>query len=119
MRNEAGMTNEHDINDMKDYQDKAWGYAMDTAKNPGYLFTGLAGEAGEVCSLAAKQWRDSARSKEEFMKDLSKELGDTLWFVAGLATQYGISLADIAKDNLTKLQDRAERNAIQGSGDNR
>lgn len=113
------MINEHDINDMKDYQEKAWGYALDSAKNPGYLFTGLAGEVGEVCSLAAKQWRDSGRSKEEFTKDLSKELGDVMWFCAGLATQYGISLADVAKDNLAKLQDRFERNTIKGSGDNR
>lgn len=113
------MINKKDIMDFKEYQEEAWKYALDSAKNPGYLFTGLAGETGEVCSLAAKQWRDDSRSKEEFMNDLAKEIGDVMWFCAGLATQYGINLADIAKGNLNKLQDRMQRNVITGSGDNR
>lgn len=113
------MINQEDINDFKEYQEEAWKYALESAKNPGYLFTGLAGEVGEVCSLAAKQWRDDSRSKEEFVKDLTKEIGDVLWFVAGLSTQYGIDLAVVAKSNLDKLKDRMQRNVIQGSGDNR
>ena len=113
------MINEKDIMDFKEYQEESWKFAMESAKNPGYLFTGLAGEAGEVCSLAAKQWRDDSRTKEEFMNALSKELGDVMWFCAGLATQYGISLADVAKGNLIKLKDRVERNVIKGSGDER
>lgn len=113
------MINENDIMDFKEYQEKAWEFAKDSAKNPGYLFTGIAGEVGEVCSLAAKQWRDDSRSKEEFMNDLAKEIGDVMWFCAGLATQYGLNLQDVAKGNIVKLTDRLKRGTIAGSGDNR
>lgn len=113
------MINAEDIKDFKEYQDTAWSYALDTAKNPGYLFTGLAGEAGEVCSLAAKQWRDDSKSLKEFQKELSKEVGDVLWFCAGLASQYGLNLMDIAKANIEKLESRKERGTIQGSGNDR
>lgn len=36
-----------------------------------------------------------------------------------LAEVLGISLEDIAEANLAKLKDRAERNVIDGNGDNR
>jgi hypothetical protein len=54
--------------------------------------------------------------KQEMLK---KELGDILWFIAGLASNYGWNLEDIAQMNLNKLEDRKNRNVIQGSGDNR
>jgi NTP pyrophosphatase (non-canonical NTP hydrolase) len=50
---------------------------------------------------------------------LKKELGDILWFVAGIARNYYWNLEDIAQMNLNKLEDRKNRNVIQGSGDNR
>jgi NTP pyrophosphatase (non-canonical NTP hydrolase) len=50
---------------------------------------------------------------------LQKELGDVLWFVAGIAYSAGWTLEDIAKMNIDKLEDRRQRNVIQGSGDNR
>jgi NTP pyrophosphatase (non-canonical NTP hydrolase) len=105
--------------DFNKYQEQAWGFALESAKNPGYLFTGLAGEAGEVCSLAAKQWRDDSKTKEEFMNALGKEIGDVLWFCAGLATMYGLSMENLAKGNIEKLNSRQQRNVIQGSGDER
>lgn len=112
------MINEHDIKDFEDYQEKAWGFAKSTAKNPPYLFGNLGGEAGEVLSVWAKAVRDNT-DPEQFYENLKKELGDVLWMVSGIATYYGMSLADIAEANINKLQDRMSRNVITGSGDNR
>lgn len=101
---------------MNDYQDKAWGFALDTAKNSAYLYTGLAGEVGELCSLFAKSTRDR---KVISHSDFVKEAGDCLWFLASLCTYHGISLTDVAEENLKKLQGRKERNTIGGSGNDR
>lgn len=79
-----------------------------------YPVLGLAEEAGEVAGKFAKALRDKT-SLEESM--LIKELGDVLWMLSAIATDNGLSLADIAKANIRKLADRAERNVLQGSGD--
>ena len=50
---------------------------------------------------------------------LIKELGDVLWYVAALARELDIPLSEIAFKNLVKLADRADRNVLQGSGDER
>ena len=71
---------------------------------------------GEVCSLYAKSVRDGGG---DIHNHLAKELGDVLWFVAGIASLYGMSLADVAEMNIDKLEDRRQRNVIQGSGDER
>lgn len=99
-----------------EYQELAYSFAKDTAKNSRYLYSGLAGEVGEVCSLYAKSVRDGS---EDLHKHLSKELGDVMWFIAGLASHYGMSLADVAEMNINKLKDRKNRNVIGGSGDER
>ena len=51
--------------------------------------------------------------------DLRLELGDVLWYLAQLATELELDLADIAEANLSKLASRAARNVIGGSGDRR
>ena len=109
---------------LNDYQEKAWSYALPSAKDISYLFLGLTGEVGELCSAQAKWIRDNPtttdselwENKQEMLK---KELGDILWFVAGIARNYYWNLEDIAQMNLNKLEDRKNRNVIQGSGDNR
>lgn len=110
-----------------DYQKQAFTYAKASAKCTQYLFAGLAGEAGELCSVYAKAVRDDGYGTSEYhtskvdgYKDnLMKELGDVLWFCAGIATYYGFSLEDIAEANIKKLEDRKNRNVIGGSGDKR
>ncbi len=99
-----------------EYQNKAWGYAMPTAKTTQYLLPGLAGEVGELSSLFAKSQRDGNALDHA---SVTKELGDVLWFVSTIAFYYGISLADLADANIKKLESRQNRGVIGGSGDNR
>jgi NTP pyrophosphatase (non-canonical NTP hydrolase) len=101
--------------DFEEYQKKAWETALETAKNPAYMVSNLASEAGEVAGKYAKWVRDGILDEE----GLQKEMGDVLWQVAGLATVMGWSLSDLASKNLQKLADRQTRFAIGGSGDER
>ena len=85
-----------------------------------YSVLGLAGEAGELANKLKKVIRDkngimSAEAREDF----SRELGDTLWYQADVASNLGIGLTSVGQGNLIKLQSRAERGVLGGSGDNR
>jgi NTP pyrophosphatase (non-canonical NTP hydrolase) len=85
-----------------------------------YPTLGLASEAGEVCGKVKKVMRDSQGFfSPEDKEKIRSELGDVLWYIANLASDLNIPLQDIASENITKLQDRMNRNQIKGSGDNR
>jgi NTP pyrophosphatase (non-canonical NTP hydrolase) len=62
---------------------------------------GLAGEAGEVADLAKKAIFHQHGIDAEKLK---KELGDVLWYAAGLATQLGLDLGEIMDANIQKLK---------------
>ena len=104
------------------YQDVAESTAVypDKGDNLYYPALGLAGEAGEVCEKIKKIMRDhKGHFTEDNVEEISKELGDVLWYVAMLAVEFNIALSSVAEDNLAKLQDRINRGVIKGSGDNR
>ena len=105
------------MHDFDTYQQQSWKFALDSAKNNEYLFNGLAGEVGEVCSLRAKAIRDGY--SDNYTEMLKKELGDVLWFVSSIAKMYDIPLSDVAMYNINKLYSRQQRNVIGGSGDER
>jgi hypothetical protein len=46
-------------------------------------------------------------------------MGDVLWYLANMATDLGVTLEDVAKKNLEKIQSRQEKDLIHGEGDNR
>lgn len=89
--------------------------------NPAYVakVLGLVGEAGEVAEKFKKLIRDQREPTEEERKELLKELGDVLWYVAVVAKYLGSDLDNVAAVNLKKLADRQGRGVIKGTGDNR
>jgi NTP pyrophosphatase (non-canonical NTP hydrolase) len=83
-----------------------------------YPALGLAGEAGEVANKVKKMFRDDLGS-DELREPLRKELGDILWYVAALCTEFQLELGDVAQDNLAHLRRRQQMGTIHGSGDTR
>jgi NTP pyrophosphatase (non-canonical NTP hydrolase) len=104
--------------EFNDYQQKVLQFRSETA-DAMYAVIGLSGEVGELHSLLAKGIRDGVKDEAEFDKNVKKELGDILWFIAAIADDFEASLDEIAHGNYYKLKDRFDRNAIGGSGDDR
>jgi NTP pyrophosphatase (non-canonical NTP hydrolase) len=85
-----------------------------------YPALGLVNEAGEVAGKVKKIFRDKGGAiGEEERRALQAELGDVLWYLAQLCTELGLSLEEVAEQNLARLADRQQRGKIQGDGDNR
>jgi NTP pyrophosphatase (non-canonical NTP hydrolase) len=85
-----------------------------------YPALGLAGEAGEVAEHAKKAIRDDAGTVSDSRRSaMAKELGDVLWYVTQLASELGLELESIARENLEKLFSRQRRGMLSGSGDDR
>ena len=106
----------------EEYQKKA----RKTAKYPKvgasfvYPMLGLAGETGEVVEKVKKIFRDDGGKVTKNKKEeIKKELGDVLWYLSQIATEFNMSLEEIAAANIEKLYSRLERNKIYGDGDNR
>lgn len=64
---------------------------------------GLAGESGEVIEHVKKAVFHGHDLSPEY---LEKEIGDVLWYVAGMATAMGLDLNTIAENNISKLKQR-------------
>lgn len=97
-----------------------------TARYPGrgqgaltYPVLGLTGEAGEVAEKLKKILRDRDGVVGDQREAIAKELGDVLWYVAACCHELGVSMSDVAQGNLDKLQSRAQRDVLGGSGDER
>ena len=100
----------------REYQDLARGTAIYPDEyDIIYPTLGLTGESGEVAEKVKKFVRDGYLNKEE----LTKEIGDVLWYIANLCSDLEIELEDVASGNIEKLLDRKKRNVLHGSGDNR
>ncbi len=105
-----------------EYQKKSRETAIYYDKDDNYIYPtlGLVGEAGEIAEKIKKVLRDNSGIVDEKSKiEISKELGDVLWYLSQLSTEIGLSLEDIAASNIEKLMSRKERGAIHGDGDNR
>jgi NTP pyrophosphatase (non-canonical NTP hydrolase) len=104
---------------LDDYEQRA----ASTAVYPGqgtvqglvYTVLGLAGEAGEMANQVKKTLRDDdGVLTDQRRAKLVDELGDVLWYVANTAKELGVPLADIAQQNLNKLQARKEQGTLKG-----
>lgn len=69
---------------------------------------GLTGEVGSLLSEYKKLLRDGPVHLR-FTTQVEEELGDLLWYVASVATKFGLSLDSIARQNLRKVKDRWQR----------
>lgn len=109
---------------------------LESSHNYTYMAEGLVSEVGELMGKVAKGIRKgfivisdnqlkvyddkmTQEEKEELCIGLLHELGDILWFVAGLAMEMHVDLETIAHLNITKLASRKSRGVIDGNGDNR
>lgn len=64
---------------------------------------GLAGESGEVVEMVKKFVGHRHPMENEKLK---KELGDVLWYLAAIASEFQISLDDVMVANIEKLKKR-------------
>lgn len=86
-----------------------------------YLLSSIPEEVGEFSAIfakAARAGRGRNLTDDERARAI-KELGDIQWNVALAARQLETTLENVAQTNLNKLADRARRNRIEGTGDNR
>ena len=111
---------------MNEYQEAAKQYDLfrrtDDYKSPAFLekVLGLVGEAGETADKIKKIIRDKdGVISETDRKEVVKELGDVLWYVASISRYLETPLEEVAQMNLEKLESRKQRNILSGEGDNR
>lgn len=84
------------------------------------MVLGIAGESSEV----AEKWKKivayrEGKITEEDKQELAKEVGDVLWYLTVFADMLGLSMDQIATQNMEKLLSRKERGVQKGAGDNR
>jgi len=107
----------------KDYQEQAMTTAIYPGKGEGnwtYPALGLAGETGEICEKLKKAIRDHGGDvDDDRLREIEKELGDVLWYLAALSTELGLDMDTIAERNLAKLSKRRDDGKLKGDGDNR
>lgn len=107
---------------LNEYQENAATTSLmqDNQKLFVYTALGLNGEAGEIAEKVKKVLRDHDGDMSKLdTADITKELGDVLWYLAMFAKSIGVTLDDVATTNVEKLASRAARGKIHGSGDNR
>lgn len=109
------------INELNDYQEKAlrtWNTDNSSEHRLQNVALGLAGEAGEVADMVKKAVHHGhglkyykigigePKSKEVYIQDVAKELGDILYYVSVGAEELGYTLQEIAEININKLAKR-------------
>jgi len=105
-----------------EYQEKTRKSAIypDLGHNLIYPTIGLAGETGEVAEKIKKIIRDRGGLVSESDRlEISKELGDVLWYLAQISSELGLEFETVANGNLEKISSRQERDCLHGQGDNR
>lgn len=103
----------------------------------GLMYVALkgAGEAGEFAEHVGKAMRDDAfgqiiqppdqdsyfggKLTDERREKLILEAGDDLWYLAAKCNELGVTLSEVARRNLEKLNGRTKRGTLGGSGDDR
>jgi NTP pyrophosphatase (non-canonical NTP hydrolase) len=98
------------------------------AQNLMHAQVGLATETGEFATVVKRIAIYEKPVTDEMLTHMAEELGDTLWYIALAAETLGISMHQMAHDNIAKLQARfpekysnaaAEARADKGGADAR
>lgn len=112
--------------ELKEYQKESRKTAIYHHAGDNFIYPalGLAGETGEVVEKVKKLIRNDGIVSSQLISsekriEIQKEMGDVLWYLAQLATEFGIDLDQVATQNIEKLQSRQERGVLHGEGDNR
>lgn len=90
-----------------DYQERARSLAMyplpeDEMKRLLTLCNAMTAEMGEFCHLIVNLGREEWIGQD----DVAGELGDVLWHLAALCSEFGIQLSVVARENIKKLESR-------------
>lgn len=108
--------------EFNEYQKKSYNTAIYPRRGKNYIYPslGLVGEAGEIANKVKKIERDdNGKITAEKRESIRKELGDVLWYMAQMAFEFDLSLNEIARLNLRRLNSRKERGVLNGDGDER
>jgi NTP pyrophosphatase (non-canonical NTP hydrolase) len=106
----------------QEYQTESRKTAIYPNLNENYIYPvlGLCGESGEIAEKFKKIIRDKGGLiSQEDKTEIAKELGDVMWYLSQISSELKLSFAEIAENNIAKLQSRMARNVLHGNGDNR
>ena len=96
--------------DLDEYQRRAHKTAR--SKDIEVFTLGLFGEAGSVASSIKKLKRDNP-AEATVRSEIATELGDVLWYLAEIASYYGLKLSEVADANLGKTKYLFEGNDVR------
>lgn len=99
----TAILREGEIDSLDHYQQAAMRFHVPDPVRLAAYALGIAGEAGEVADLVKKH---IGHGHPLDVEKLKRELGDVLWYVAGLAELHGLWLSEVATANIEKLETR-------------
>ena len=94
----------------KEYQQESYHYKK--YADAIYPIIALGEECGEVQGLVAKAIRKQNNMYSVEKVKVMDELGDVLWNLSAICTEYGLNLEDVARYNLGKLGHREDTGQI-------
>ena len=105
--------------DIEEYQEKALrtvNIRLTKKDQLSNLCMGLCGETGEVVDYIKKgMYHGHILDK----KKLSEELGDVMWYLTNIATNFGIPFDYILDENIKKLEERYPEGSSEEKSINR
>jgi NTP pyrophosphatase (non-canonical NTP hydrolase) len=85
--------------EIREYQKLAKRTAF--ARDTDAYFLGLIGEVGSIFSAHKKTIRSSANISQ-IRAELDEQIGDAIWYLSAIASEYGVNLDAVLKNNLKK-----------------
>ncbi len=108
----GGAEHEIFINEFQEWVELGWTRKVNTEQDAlrelAVMTLGLAGETGEVIEPIKKEIRGDGPLDREKLK---LELGDVLHYLARIASHYEISMTDVMRANVDKIEARRGKRA--------